>query len=72
MSRAVVRGARQDDVLPLQKPRLNRDVLKTWLDLIEYTIFELETGGMFPLTSHKAMDTLVLLFPLQVGLAVLV
>jgi hypothetical protein len=59
-------------VLPLQKPRLNRDVLKRWIDLIEYTIFELETGGLLPPTSHKAMDAMVLLFPLPIDLAVLV
>jgi hypothetical protein len=59
-------------VLPLQKPRLNRDALRRWIDLIEYTIFELETGGLLPPTSHKAMDALVLLFPLQIDLAVLV
>jgi len=59
-------------VLPLQKSYLTKQLLKKWIEIIEYPIFDLESGGLLPPTSHKAMDALVLLFPLPIELAVLV
>jgi hypothetical protein len=59
-------------VLPLQKPQLTKELLKRWIDIIECPIFDLECSGILPPTSHKAMDGMVLLFPLPLELAVIV
>jgi hypothetical protein len=58
--------------LPLQQSRLTVDSLKMWIRIIEKPIFELDSGGILPPTSHKAMDAVLLLLPLPTDLTCLI
>jgi hypothetical protein len=55
-------------VLPATKPRMTADILNRWIVIIEKTIFDVNCGDFLPPTSHKAMDALCLVLPLDIAL----
>jgi hypothetical protein len=54
------------------RPRMTVETLTRWITILEKPIFELESGGILPPTSHKSMDAMIMICPMPLELSVLV